>query len=168
MRLSPPLSRRRALCTAATAALFSGACGVARRRASRITYLVRGESSTLDPAKAPGGPEIWIMAALFEPLLQPHPQTMTPMAGIATHYHVERDATRYTFYLRGHPAPSGARLAGPDSLPIEFRHGAPSAAYDVPARWSDGVPLTAHDLVYSWRRYLAPDTGNPNASLLYC
>lgn len=35
-------------------------------------------------------------------------------------------------------------------------------------RWSDGVPITARDLVYSWRRHLAPETGNSVAYLLYC
>ena len=105
MRVSPGLSRRRTLCAGVTAALLAGACGRPRQRQDRLTYLVRGESSTLDPAKAPGGRELWIMSALFEPLLQPHPQTMAPIAGLATHYHMERDATQYTFYLRGRAMP---------------------------------------------------------------
>ena len=108
------------------------------------------------------------MAALFEPLIQPHPQTMAPMAGLATHYKIERDGARYTFYLRGHVAPEGIQLAGPDSLPAEFSRGRASAPHNTPARWSDGVAITAHDMVYSWRRDLAPDTANPNAYLLYC
>ena len=99
------------------------------------------------------------MSALFEPLLQPHPETVAPMAGLATHYKVERDGTRYTFYLRGHPAPDGIRLPGTESLPVEFSRARAAAPDDVPARWSDGTPLTAHDIVYSWRRYLSPETG---------
>jgi len=35
------------------------------------------------------------------------------------------------------------------------------------ARWSDGVPVTAGDFVYAWRRVLDPATGSVNASLLY-
>jgi oligopeptide transport system substrate-binding protein len=93
---------------------------------------------------------------------------MAPMAGLVTHYNVECDGTRYTFYLRGHAAPKGTRLAGPDSLPAEFSQGRTAAPYEIPARWSDGIPITANDLVYSWRRYLAPDTGNISAYLLYC
>ena len=36
-----------------------------------------------------------------------------------------------------------------------------------PSTWSDGVPLTAHDFVYSWRRVLDPTTASRYASLLF-
>ncbi len=35
------------------------------------------------------------------------------------------------------------------------------------ARWSDGTRLTARDLAYGWQRVLDPDSGSPNAALLY-
>ncbi len=35
-----------------------------------------------------------------------------------------------------------------------------------PALWSDGVPLTAHDFVYSWRRFADPKTAAEYAGLL--
>ncbi|MCJ7738067.1 MAG: ABC transporter substrate-binding protein, partial [Anaerolineae bacterium] len=35
-------------------------------------------------------------------------------------------------------------------------------------RWSDGVPLTAHDFEFAWKRMLAPETASPNASMLHC
>src|SRR5258706_5847086 len=164
MMCAPP--SRRQLFVAAAA--FSGACSRTRRQPGRLTYLLPTEPDTLDPAKSPGGSEVWMMAALFEPLLQPHPETAAPMAGLATHYKVERDGTRYTFYLRGHPAPEGIRLTGAEALPVELSRARATPPYDVPARWSDGTPLTAHDIVYTWRRYLAPETGNSNANSLYC
>ncbi len=33
--------------------------------------------------------------------------------------------------------------------------------------WSDGVPVTAHDFVFSWQRILNPETAAPYATLLY-
>ncbi len=35
------------------------------------------------------------------------------------------------------------------------------------ARWSDGVPLTAGDFEYAWKRVLDPATGSPIANVLY-
>src|SRR5882724_10798906 len=131
--LCAPPSRRELF---AAAAAFSGGCGRTRRQPGRLTYLLRTEPYTFDPAKAPGGGETWILSALFEPLLQAHPQTMAPTAGLATHYKVERDGTRYTFYLRGHPAPEGVRLAGSDSLPAGFSRGHAATPFSIPARWS--------------------------------
>ncbi|MBN1955415.1 MAG: AAA family ATPase [Anaerolineae bacterium] len=35
------------------------------------------------------------------------------------------------------------------------------------ARWSDGTPLTAHDFVYAWRRWLHPDSGSAPVGVLF-
>ena len=156
-------SRRRLLLTAAASAAFA-ACSRARRQSGSLCYLLPNEPDTLDPCKSAGGSEVTIMSALFEPLLQPDPETMAPVAGLATHYKVERGGTRYTFYLRGHPAPEGIVLA--DAEPARFSRGR-AASRDVSARWSDGISITAHDVVCSFRRYLAPLTANPLASTLY-
>jgi ABC-type oligopeptide transport system substrate-binding subunit len=93
---------------------------------------------------------------------------MAPIAGLATHYEIERDGTRYTFYLRGHRAPRGIRLPGNDSLPAEFTRGRAGGLYEVPARWSDGRPIAADDCVHYWQRYFAPQTGNADAYTYYC
>lgn len=163
-----PISRRDAfLVTAAGAALTSG-CSRSERRSRWLNYLLGMEPVSLDPAKCVGGSEVSIMAAIYEPLIRLHPETMTPMAGLAISYKVECGGTRYTFHLRGHQAPDGIRLPGVESLPYEFNRGRAGGRRDQPARWSDGVPITADDLVASWRYYLAPETANAVAYLLYC
>jgi oligopeptide transport system substrate-binding protein len=158
---------RRGVLSAAAAAAFSSACSSSQRHASRLTYLLRTEPTSFDPAKALGGGELWVFAALFEPLLQPHPETMEPIAGLATHYRVSADGRQYIFYLRGHSAPEGIRLADRESLGTSFSGRCAAAPFSVPARWSDGTPITAHDIVYSWRRYVTPETACVSANLLF-
>ena len=108
-----------------------------------------------------------MIPALLEGLTQYHPRLPQPMAALATHYEASADATSFTFYLRGHPAPQGTALPGADTLPDEFTRGRRSAPNHIPARWSDGRAITAHDFVYSWRRFLDPKTPAPMAYQLY-
>lgn len=159
MTLAIDSSRRDMFGAAAACAMLSSGCGTARRKLGWITYLLRMPPGTLDPAKSDGS-EGWIIKALFEPLLQQHPVSQAPIAGLATHYKVDRDGTRYTFYLRGHGAPEGVKLPGTESLPPEFSRGRRSPPDHIPACWSDGVPVTATDVVFTWRRYLTPETGS--------
>lgn len=56
--------------------------------------------------------------------------------GVATRWQHTPDLKTWTFYLR------------PE------------------ARWSNGDPLTAHDFVYSWRRWANPQTKSPKANYL--
>lgn len=121
----------------------------------RLVFQIGDEPETLDPAMSQGGSEEFILPSLFEGLLTRDPNTNELLAGIATHYQPDVSHTRFTFYLRGHPQPSGIRLAGAPPQPS-------------PAQWSDGRPVTAHDFVYSWRRALHPKTAAPMANLLYC
>jgi oligopeptide transport system substrate-binding protein len=64
-------------------------------------------------------------------------QDGTPVPGLAREWTVSDDGTSYRFRLR-------------EGL-----------------RWSDGVPLTADDFVYSFRRLFDPATASPVAYLLY-
>lgn len=56
-----------------------------------------------------------------------------PVPGLAESWEVSEDGTQYTFKLREN------------------------------ALWSDGRPITAYDVVYSWLRELAPETRSPYA-----
>lgn len=60
-----------------------------------------------------------------------------PQPGMAERWDVSPDGKTYTFHLRAN------------------------------AMWSDGVPLTMHDFVYSWHRVLDPDFGSDYASQMY-
>jgi oligopeptide transport system substrate-binding protein len=108
---------------------------VERPRAQRLVFQIGAEPETLDPAKSEGGSEEFIVPSLFEGLLTLHPNTNELLAGVATHYRSDSSHTRFTFCLRGHRQPSGIRVAG---APID----------SSPAQWSDGRPVTAHDLLH--------------------
>jgi oligopeptide transport system substrate-binding protein len=59
-----------------------------------------------------------------------------PVPGIASSWQISPDGLTWLFHLR------------------------------PKARWSNGVPLTAQDFVYSWRRIVSPSTGAPYAQAL--
>jgi ABC-type oligopeptide transport system substrate-binding subunit len=137
-----------------------------------------GTGDSLDPAKSVDTlSEGSILRALFEGLTNYHPQTMEPMAGIATHYETSADGLRITLFLRGHSRPRG--VAFPDTstlrdeylkgtLPVDYSRGHTAPPVRVPFRWSDGSLVTAHDVVYSWRRVLDPAMAATYSHLLYC
>jgi oligopeptide transport system substrate-binding protein len=60
-----------------------------------------------------------------------------PQPGAASRYEVSADGFTYSFHLRPN------------------------------LRWSNGEPLTAHQLVASWRRVLTPSTAAPKANVFY-
>ncbi|MDA8744484.1 peptide ABC transporter substrate-binding protein [Rubripirellula amarantea] len=96
------------------------------------------DPKTLDPHRATGQPESRIIFNVFAGLLQalpmgePDPDTgVQPMGAqpaIAKSYQVSPDGKTYTFQLR------------------------------EDAVWSDGVPITSADFVWSWTRMLHPET----------
>ena len=138
----------------------------------RLVFENLWEPSSLDPHFMVNWQDFAIADTLFDSLVRLDPETLEPTADIATHYERNEEATRYVFYLRGNPQPRGIRLRNTDDLREEFRQGklkedlarGHSAPPDsVPARWSDGRPVTAHDFVYSWQRLFDPKTASPVA-----
>jgi oligopeptide transport system substrate-binding protein len=136
-----------------------------------LTFALGPEPNTMDPAKYDGEEsETFILPSLFEGLITYHPQTVEPAAGLATHCETNEDATRVTFYLRGHPNPRGFRLPNTDSLRDQYQAGQLSEDFSrgrvappdrIPAQWTDGQIVTAYDFVYSWRRLIDPATAAP-------
>ena len=123
---------------------------------------------SLDPAKCSDFLiEGQLIRTLFEAVIDYHPLTLEPMAGIATHYEPSPDGMRLNLFLRGHADPRGIRLPDTDTLPFDLTRGRTSVARRRPIHWTDGMPITAYDIVYSWRRALAPETAGPCAYLLY-
>jgi ABC-type oligopeptide transport system substrate-binding subunit len=152
-------------CTPSRAEYF-GSTALPAARA--LVHALPGEPETLDPTLSTGSNEFWIIPALLEGLAQYHPRDPQPMAALATHYDISRDHTRFTFCLRGHPAPTGVPLPNANDLAEEFTGGRRTAPDRIAARWSDGRPITAHDFVYSWRRLLDRKTAAPLAYQLFC
>ena len=95
------------------------------------------EPQTLDPHIHTGVPENHISMALFEGLVSGDPATLAPIPGMAERWEVSDDGLRYRFYIREN------------------------------AMWSDGVPITAEDYVWSWERSLSPKMGNEYAYMLF-
>jgi oligopeptide transport system substrate-binding protein len=84
-----------------------------------------------------GQSDLRVGSAIFEGLLRYNPTNAAPVPGLAESWMVSPDGRTYAFRLR-------------DNL-----------------RWSTGEPLTAEDVVYSWRRLLDPRTGSPYAGVLF-
>jgi len=93
-----------------------------------FTFVNGTEVKSLDPAIVTGQPENRMINALFEGLVQWHPETLEPVPGVAERWEISDDKLTYTFYLRD------------------------------AARWSDNTPTTAEDFYYSMRRFLDPRT----------
>jgi ABC-type transport system substrate-binding protein len=139
---------------------FGNSAAPARRV---LKFALGPEPDGLDPAGFSGGFEQYILPSLFEGLISYDPHTVEPIAGLATHYEINRDDTKLIFFLRGHPNPRGIRLPRGTqreavAAPLSDRN---------PARWTDGALITAHDFVYSWRRVIDPASGAAFAYVLY-
>lgn len=95
-----------------------------------------GLPQTFDPALAAAPPDTDAVRAMYEGLTDYDPQTLKPIAGVASRWESAEDGRLWTFYLRRD------------------------------ARWSNGDPVTARDFVNSWRRTLRLRGRAPHAKLL--
>src|SRR5262249_9430417 len=112
--------------------------GCFRREAPADFVIINGnEPETLDPAIVTGISEMRITKALFEGLLRLDPKTIKAVPALAERWTISKDATTYTFNLRTN------------------------------AHWSTGEPITALDVLYSWRRTLDPATAADYAGQLF-
>jgi len=102
-----------------------------------FTFCNGTEIETIDPARVTGQPEGRIISAVFDCLYRTDPETGEPMPGICTTMDVSKDFKHFVFPLRK----------------------------DV--RWTDDTPLTAKDFVWSFRRFLHPETASKYAYLMY-
>ncbi len=106
-------------------------------RGQVLTFNNGAEPEHLDPGVMSGQPDGRIARMIFEGLTNSDPVTLEPLPGQADRWDISPDGLTYSFHLR------------------------PGLV------WADGVPITAHDFVYSWRRVLSPATGSRYASFLY-
>lgn len=98
---------------------------------------VEGSIPTIDPAFSNDMTSIEIAEQLFLGLTDFDPKTYQPVPELAESWTVENDGRTYKFKIRS----------------------------DV--TWTDGVPVTAHDVVWSVQRNIRPETKCPSAHQLY-
>src|SRR3989442_1654387 len=102
-----------------------------------LRYITGDEPESLDPQKSTGQPEARIFMALYEGLVEYDPKTLDPIPAIAERWDENNDSSEFVFHLRRN------------------------------ARWSNGDPINASDVVYSFRRALNPETRARGAALAY-
>lgn len=116
----------------------AGPCGCKPPEPRADFVIINGpEPETIDPAICTGQADGRVAAALFEGLTRIDPQTAEAEPAIATRWEISPDGLLYTFHIRSNLV------------------------------WSTGEPITADDVVYSWRRAIDPGTAADYASQLY-
>jgi oligopeptide transport system substrate-binding protein len=138
------LSRCLTALACGTALLFSGGCSddqiSAREGAARKIFLInnRSEPRFLDLQRANSTAEHQINLALFEGLVAESKNSDRDVEpGVAERWEPNADKSVWTFHIRKN------------------------------AMWSDGVPITAHDVVWSWRRMLMKELGSEYSKMLF-
>lgn len=102
-----------------------------------IRLPIIGNFQTLDPALISDINSKELAEQLFLNLTDINPKTYESVPELATHWDMSKDEKKYTFYIR------------------------------KDARWTDGTPVTAHDMVWTIRRNINPKTKSPKVSYLF-
>jgi oligopeptide transport system substrate-binding protein len=95
------------------------------------------EPQDLDPQTITGVPEHKLMMAVLEGLVSEDPRTLEPEPAIADEWKVSEDGLTYTFHIR------------------------------ETARWSNGDPILAPDIVASFKRILTPSLAAEYAYMIH-
>jgi oligopeptide transport system substrate-binding protein len=98
---------------------------------------IGSEPTDLDPHIVSNLADAKVIQSLFEPLVTFEPVTLVPKPALAESWEISSDGLTYTFRLR------------------------------ADAKWSNGEPIVAQDVVDSWHRILAPTMAANYASFLY-
>ena len=122
-------------CTSSANSRFYGKTEAPKENTLR--YISGSEPESLDPQVPTGQPEARVLMAMYDGLLEYHPKTMEPIAGIAESWETSKDGMEYIFHLRKN------------------------------AKFSNGEPITAKDFVYTLRRAMSPELAAQNAYLAY-
>lgn len=103
----------------------------------KLSVVLTGTFSTMDPAMAETVAERTVVLHLFDNLLRWDGTQAVPAAAQSWQRTDNEDGTvTYSFHLR------------------------------ADGKWSDGKAVTAADFVYAWQRLVSPDTDSPNAAIL--
>ncbi|HEY4417832.1 MAG TPA: peptide ABC transporter substrate-binding protein [Verrucomicrobiae bacterium] len=102
-----------------------------------LTIINSAEPESLDPAIVVAQVDLRVVQGLFEGLTRLEPTNSFAVPGLAEKWDISPDGRIYTFHLRTNLV------------------------------WSTGEPITADDVVYSWRRALDPKTASTYAGQLY-
>ena len=96
-----------------------------------------GKIQTIDPGQILDMNSIELSEQLFLSLTDLNPETYDAIPELATHWDHSMDGKSYIFHLRKN------------------------------ARWTDGKPVTAHDVVWAIQRNILPQTNSPNVAPLF-
>lgn len=128
---------RRTLCLLGGLLLLSAPAVIAQDITKTLRLPQMSAIPTLDPGLAQDSSSIEVIEQLFLGLTDYDPKTYEVIPELATKWSASADSRTYTFEMRK----------------------------DV--FWSDGVPVTAHDIEYAIRRNINPETASPYAYALY-